>query len=56
MMFKTGLPFEWIVAIRFLREGRVQTLCMIAGVALSVAVIVFLLALVTGLQMDFILG
>jgi lipoprotein-releasing system permease protein len=53
-MFTTWLPFEWIVAIRFLREGRLQTLFIIAGVALGVAVIVFMSALMTGLQMNFI--
>ena len=53
-MFKTWLPFEWIVAIRFLREGRLQTLFIVAGVALGVAVIVFMSALMTGLQMNFI--
>ena len=53
-MFKTGLPFEWIVAIRFLREGRLQTLFIVAGVALGVAVIVFMSALMTGLQTNFI--
>jgi lipoprotein-releasing system permease protein len=53
-MFKTWLPFEWIVAMRFLREGRLQTLFIVAGVALGVAVIVFMSALMTGLQMNFI--
>ena len=53
-MLKTWLPFEWIVAIRFLREGRLQTLFIVAGVALGVAVIVFMSALMTGLQMNFI--
>lgn len=53
-MFKSWLPFEWIVAIRFLREGRLQTLFIVAGVALGVAVIVFMSALMTGLQMNFI--
>ena len=53
-MFKTWQPFEWIVAIRFLREGRLQTLFIVAGVALGVAVIVFMSALMTGLQMNFI--
>ena len=52
--FKTWLPFEWIVAIRFLREGRLQTMFIVAGVALGVAVIVFMSALMTGLQMNFI--
>lgn len=53
-MFKTWLPFEWIVAIRFLREGRLQTLFIVSGVALGVAVIVFMSALMTGLQTNFI--
>ena len=53
-MFATRLPFEWIVAIRFLREGRLQTLFIIAGVAIGVAVIVFMSALLAGLQTNFI--
>jgi lipoprotein-releasing system permease protein len=53
-MFKTWLPFEWIVALCFLREGRSQTMFIVAGVALGVAVIVFMSALMTGLQMNFI--
>ena len=44
------LPFEWILALRFLREGMLQTLFIIAGVALGVSVIVFMSALLTGLQ------
>ena len=44
------LPFEWIAAIRFLREGRLQSLFIISGVAIGVAVIVFMSALLTGLQ------
>ncbi len=53
-MSTTWLPFEWIVAIRLLREGRLQTMFIVAGVALGVAVIVFMSALMTGLQMNFI--
>jgi len=53
-MFKPWLPFEWIVAIRFLREGRLQTLFIVAGVAIGVAVIVFMSALLAGLQTNFI--
>ncbi|RFO96928.1 hypothetical protein DIC66_10560 [Rhodoferax lacus] len=53
-MFTTWLPFEWIVAIRFLREGRLQTLFIIAGVAIGVGVIVFMSALLAGLQGNFI--
>jgi lipoprotein-releasing system permease protein len=53
-MFARWLPFEWIVAIRFLREGRLQTVFIIAGVAIGVGVIVFMSALLTGLQANFI--
>ena len=31
------LPFEWVLATRFLREGLLQTLFIIAGVALGVS-------------------
>ena len=48
------LPFEWIVAIRFLREGRVQTTFIIGGIAIGVAVIVFMSALMTGVQANMI--
>jgi lipoprotein-releasing system permease protein len=48
------LPFEWIVAARFLREGRLQTIFIVTGVAIGVAVIVFMSALLTGLQANFI--
>lgn len=44
------LPFEWIMATRFMREGLMQTLLIIAGVALGVSVIVFISALISGLQ------
>ncbi len=52
--FARWQPFEWIVAIRFLREGRVQTAFIIGGVAIGVAVIVFMSALITGLQSSLI--
>ncbi|AGU52949.1 putative efflux ABC transporter, permease protein [Variovorax paradoxus B4] len=48
------MPFEWIVALRFLREGRMQTLFIVAGIAIGVAVIVFMSALLAGLQSNFI--
>ncbi|SFQ60246.1 lipoprotein-releasing system permease protein [Variovorax sp. OK605] len=48
------LPFEAIVALRFLREGRMQTLFIAAGISIGVAVIVFMSALLTGLQSNFI--
>ncbi|HQS59444.1 MAG: hypothetical protein B7Y56_09905 [Gallionellales bacterium 35-53-114] len=44
------IPFEWIAAIRFLREGRLQTVFIISGVAIGVGVIVFMSALLSGLQ------
>lgn len=44
------LPFEWILAARFMREGRMQSLLIISGVALGVSVIVFISALISGLQ------
>lgn len=47
-------PFEWIVALRFLREGRMQTAFIIGGVAIGVAVIVFMSALLMALQSNFI--
>ncbi|MEO7996618.1 MAG: ABC transporter permease, partial [Gemmatimonadaceae bacterium] len=52
--FARWMPFEWIVGIRFLREGRVQTAFIVGGVALGVAVIVFISALITGLQSSLI--
>ena len=53
-MFTAWLPFEWIVAVRFLREGRLQTVFIIAGVAIGVGVIVFMSALLSGMQSNFI--
>lgn len=48
------LPFEWIAATRFLREGRLQTLFIIGGVTIGVAVIVFMSALLASMQANFI--
>ena len=48
------LPFEWITAVRFLREGRLQTLFIIGGIAIGVGVIVFMSAMLAGLQANFI--
>ena len=44
------MPFELIVALRYLREGRGQTWLILTGIAVGVGVIVFLSALITGLQ------
>ncbi|MEF8702483.1 MAG: FtsX-like permease family protein [Candidatus Accumulibacter sp. UW26] len=44
------LGFERRVAVRFLREGRMQTLLIIVGVAAGVAVVAYISALISGLQ------
>ncbi|HQN09949.1 MAG TPA: ABC transporter permease [Thermoanaerobaculia bacterium] len=48
------MPFEILVAIRFLREGRIQTLLILSGIGVGVGVIVFLSALISGLQSSLI--
>lgn len=48
------LWFEWTLATRLLLEGRAQTLLIITGIAVGVAVIVFLTALIGGLQKQII--
>lgn len=56
---KLRLPFAPLVALRFLREGRMQTLLILAGTTGGVAVIVFLTQLITQLQaqiVDRVLG
>jgi len=42
--------FEWIVAFRFMREGLAQTLLIILGVGLGGGVIIFMSAVLSGLQ------
>jgi len=44
------LGFELRVALRFLREGRMQTLLIVVGVAAGVAVVAYISALISGLQ------
>jgi lipoprotein-releasing system permease protein len=51
---KSYLPFEWIAAMRFLAEGRMQTTFILVGAAIGVAVIVFLSAVLTGMQQNII--
>ena len=46
------LGFEGRVAIRFLREGRMQTILIIVGVAAGVAVVAYISALISGLQQN----
>ncbi len=48
------LPFEWTAATRFLGEGRLQTAFIATGVAIGVAVIVFMSAMLEGMQANFI--
>lgn len=51
---KPWMPFEWIAALRFLREGRMQSLLIVVGVGVGVAVIVFMSALLSGLQANLV--
>ncbi|HEU4698640.1 MAG TPA: FtsX-like permease family protein [Gemmatimonadales bacterium] len=44
------MPFELLVALRYLREGRTQTTLILTGIGVGVGVIIFLSALITGLQ------
>lgn len=53
------MPFEWLVALRFLREGRMQSMLVLAGVTAGVAVTIFLTQLIDQLQdsiIDRVLG
>jgi len=47
-------PFEWITALRFLKEGQMQTIFIITAVAIGVAVIVFMSAMLASLQANFL--
>jgi lipoprotein-releasing system permease protein len=48
------MNFQWLVAVRFLRQGRFQSVLIGVGVAVGVAIIVFLTALINGLQVSLI--
>jgi lipoprotein-releasing system permease protein len=48
------MPFTWIAALRFLRDGWMQSLFILAGVAMGVAVIVFMSALMASSQANFL--
>lgn len=48
------LPFEWITATRFLKEGRMQTAFIVSGVTIGVAVIVFMSAMLASMQANFL--
>lgn len=45
---------EWKIATNFLREGKTQSTLILVGIAVGVAVIVFLTALINGLQSNVI--
>jgi lipoprotein-releasing system permease protein len=48
------MPFEWFVALRYMRDAKGQTALILAAVAVGVSVIVFLSALIGGLQASLI--
>jgi len=48
------VPFAWFVALRYLRDARGQTALILSAVAVGVAVVVFLSALINGLQASLI--
>ena len=48
------LWIEWTIATKFLREDKAQSTLILVGIAVGVAVIVFLTALITGLQSNII--
>jgi lipoprotein-releasing system permease protein len=48
------MPFEWFVALRYMRDAKGQTTLILAAVAVGVSVIVFLSALISGLQTSLI--
>ncbi len=48
------LPIEVFLALRFLKEGRSQTALIVVGASVGVGVVVFLSALIAGLQVSLI--
>lgn len=54
MAFFGRLWIDATIAISFLREGRIQSLMITLGVAIGVAVIIFITALIQGLQTNLI--
>ena len=48
------MPFEWFVALRYLRDAKGQTALILAAVSVGVSVVVFLSALINGLQVSLI--
>jgi lipoprotein-releasing system permease protein len=48
------MPFAWFTALRYLRTDKAQTALVLAAVSIGVSVIVFLSALINGLQASLI--
>ncbi|MEW6695292.1 MAG: ABC transporter permease [Pseudomonadota bacterium] len=48
------MRFVWVVAWRLLREGRFQTALILGGVTIGVAVVVYITAIINGLQANII--
>lgn len=48
------MPFEWFVALRYMRDAKGQTALILGAVSIGVAVVVFLSALINGLQASLI--
>ncbi len=51
---RAALWLEWKIALRFLLDNRLQTLLILFGISVGAAVIVFITALITGLQRNVI--
>jgi len=50
----SALPFEWLAATRFLREGRMQTIATLLGIGIGVGVIIFMSAALAGQQANIV--
>jgi lipoprotein-releasing system permease protein len=48
------MPFAWFVALRYLRDAKGQTALILAAVSVGVGVVVFISALISGLQTSLI--
>jgi lipoprotein-releasing system permease protein len=48
------MPFQWFVALRYLRDSKGETALILSAVSVGVSVVVFLSALINGLQASLI--
>src|SRR5690606_31704396 len=48
------MPFHWFVALRYLRDSKGETALILSAVSVGVSVVVFLSALINGLQASLI--